>query len=89
MLYFKVAKEVREEYTDTMSKILFSYFKSYIGRISKLEFEASARRDDLLGAEEAGSKVNNNLIIKVIELKERKSFLGISTIRFLLHFPYS
>ena len=40
-----------------MSKILFSYFKSYIGRISKLEFEASARRDDLLGAEEPGSKV--------------------------------
>ena len=40
-----------------MSKILFSYFKSYIGRISKLQFEDSARRDDLLGAEESGSKV--------------------------------
>merc|ERR1719427_652935 len=52
----EVAKEVREEYTDTMSKILFSYFKSYIGRITKLQFEDSAKKDDLLGAEESGSK---------------------------------
>jgi len=52
----EVAKEVREEYTDTMSKIMFSYFKSYTGRLSKLEFEESASRDDLLGAEETSSK---------------------------------
>ena len=52
----EVAKEVREEYTDTMSKVMFSYFKSYTGRLSKLEAEASAGRDDLLGAEETSSK---------------------------------
>lgn len=52
----EVAKEIREEYTDTMSKIMFSYFKSYTGRLMKLQFEESANRDDLLGAEETSSK---------------------------------
>jgi len=52
----EVAKEVREEYTDTMSKIMFSYFKSYTGRLLKLQFEGSATRDDLLGAEESSTK---------------------------------
>ena len=51
-----VASEVREEYLDTMSKIMFSYFKSYSGRLSKLQFEESASRDDLLGAEESQTK---------------------------------
>jgi len=52
----EVAKEIRDEYTDTMSKILFSYFKSYIGRLAKLQYEESASRDDLLGAEETTTK---------------------------------
>ena len=48
----EVAKEVRDEYTETMSRILFSYFKSYTGRLARLQYEESATRDDLLGAEE-------------------------------------
>lgn len=52
----EVAREVRDEYVDTMSKIMFSYFKSYIGRLAKLQFETSAGREDLLGAEESQSK---------------------------------
>ena len=32
----EVASEIREEYIDTMSKIMFSYFKSYSGRLAKL-----------------------------------------------------
>ena len=51
-----VASEVREEYIDTLSKIMFSYFKSYSGRLSKLQYEESASRDDLLGAEETQAK---------------------------------
>ena len=51
-----VASEVREEYLDTMSKIMFSYFKSYSGRLSKLQYEESASRDDLLGSEESQTK---------------------------------
>lgn len=32
-----IAREVREEYVDTMSKILYSYFKMYTSRLMKLQ----------------------------------------------------
>ena len=32
-----VAKEVRDEYVDTMSKIYYSYFKGYSNRLVKLQ----------------------------------------------------
>ena len=51
-----VATEVRDEYVDTLSKIMFSYFKSYSGRLSKLQYDETATREDLLGAEESGAK---------------------------------
>ena len=35
---------------------MFSYFKSYSGRLGKLQFEESATREDLLGAEESQTK---------------------------------
>ena len=59
--------QVRDEYVDTMGKIMFSYFKSYTGRldrclgvvaslpfkmVTRLQYEESASREDLLGAEE-------------------------------------
>jgi len=52
----EVAREVRDEYVDTMGKIMFSYFKSYTGRLDRLQFEESASREDLLGAEETQAK---------------------------------
>ncbi|KAI2644525.1 hypothetical protein H4Q32_031086 [Labeo rohita] len=44
-----VAKEIRDEYVDTMSKIYFSYFKSYSGRLLKVQYEDVADKDDLMG----------------------------------------
>ncbi|KAF3834379.1 hypothetical protein F7725_025583 [Dissostichus mawsoni] len=35
-----VAKEIRDEYVDTMSKIYYSYFKSYSGRLLKVQTDA-------------------------------------------------
>ena len=35
-----VAKEIRDEYVDTMSKIYYSYFKSYMNRLLKLQVSA-------------------------------------------------
>ena len=32
-----VAKEIRDEYVDTMSKIYYSYFKAYLTRLTKLQ----------------------------------------------------
>ncbi|BFZ20252.1 hypothetical protein BsWGS_23291 [Bradybaena similaris] len=51
-----VAKEVRDEYVDTMSKIYYSYFKGYSSRLTKLQFEEAAARDDLMGVEDTAKK---------------------------------
>ncbi|KAJ8335270.1 hypothetical protein SKAU_G00409090 [Synaphobranchus kaupii] len=45
----QVAKEIRDEYVDTMSKIYYSYFKSYSGRLLKVQYEEVADKDDLMG----------------------------------------
>lgn len=37
----EIAREIRDEYVDTMGKILFSYFKSYTNRLMKLQVEKS------------------------------------------------
>ncbi|XP_061520368.1 vacuolar protein sorting-associated protein 52 homolog [Phycodurus eques] len=51
-----VAKEVRDDYVDTMSKIYFSYFKSYSGRLLKVQYEEVADKDDLMGVEDTAKK---------------------------------
>lgn len=51
-----VAQEICNEYIDTMSRIYFSYFKSYSGRIMKLQFEEGATKDDLMGIEDTASR---------------------------------
>ncbi|GCC40040.1 hypothetical protein chiPu_0024219, partial [Chiloscyllium punctatum] len=51
-----VAKEIRDEYVDTMSKIYFSYFKSYSSRLMKVQYEEVADKDDLMGVEDTAKK---------------------------------
>uniref|UniRef100_A0A670ZSA7 Vacuolar protein sorting-associated protein 52 homolog n=1 Tax=Pseudonaja textilis TaxID=8673 RepID=A0A670ZSA7_PSETE len=51
-----IAKEVRDDYVDTMSKIYLSYFKSYTNRLMKLQYEEVAEKDDLMGVEDTGKK---------------------------------
>lgn len=51
-----VAKEVKEVYVDTMSKVLFSYFKSYSGRLLKLQYEEPAGAEDLMGADDGSNQ---------------------------------
>ncbi|CAH1787667.1 unnamed protein product [Owenia fusiformis] len=51
-----VAREIRDEYVDTMSKIYYSYFKSYTSRLMKLQFEELADKDDLMGVEDTAKR---------------------------------
>ncbi|KAL4219562.1 Vacuolar protein sorting-associated protein 52 [Mactra antiquata] len=51
-----VAKEVRDEYMDTMSKVYFSYYKGYLSRLMKLQFEEVAGKDDLMAVDETAKK---------------------------------
>ncbi|CAF0734135.1 unnamed protein product [Brachionus calyciflorus] len=47
-----VARECRDEYVNTMSKVYFSYFKEYSSKLNKLQLEEVAEKDDLLGADD-------------------------------------
>ncbi|XP_077180625.1 vacuolar protein sorting-associated protein 52 homolog [Paroedura picta] len=51
-----VAKEVRDEYLETMSKIYLSYFKSYTSRLMKVQYEEVAEKEDLMGVEDTAKK---------------------------------
>ncbi|XP_029441038.1 vacuolar protein sorting-associated protein 52 homolog [Rhinatrema bivittatum] len=51
-----VAKEIRDEYVDTMSKIYLSYFKSYTSRLMKVQYKEVAEKDDLMGVEDTAKK---------------------------------
>ncbi|XP_050670065.1 vacuolar protein sorting-associated protein 52 homolog [Leptidea sinapis] len=47
-----VAQEVCNEYIDTLSKVYYSYFKSYASRLDKLKYEEVPTKDDLMGIED-------------------------------------
>ena len=42
-----IAREVRDEYVETMSKIYYSYFKSYTSRLMKLQVSVLGNHYDL------------------------------------------
>ncbi|EGW13314.1 Vacuolar protein sorting-associated protein 52-like [Cricetulus griseus] len=50
------AKEIRDEYVETLSKIYLSYFRSYLGRLMKVQYEEVAEKDDLMGVEDTAKK---------------------------------
>lgn len=49
-----IAREIQTEYIETMSKVYYSYFKDYVGKLSKLVFDELPDRDDLMGCEDSG-----------------------------------
>ncbi|XP_027766004.1 vacuolar protein sorting-associated protein 52 homolog, partial [Empidonax traillii] len=51
-----VAQELRDQYVETASRIHFSYFKSYTGRLMKIQYEEVAEKDDLMGVEDTAKK---------------------------------
>jgi len=51
-----VAKEIKDYYVDTMSKVLFSYFKSYSGRLAKLQYDEPTGENDLMGVDDTQPK---------------------------------
>ncbi len=47
-----VARECRDEYINTLSKVYYSYFKEYSAKLAKLQLDEVADKDDLLGSED-------------------------------------
>ncbi|CAG9835071.1 unnamed protein product [Diabrotica balteata] len=59
-----IAEEIANEYIDTMSKIYYSYFKSYEARIMKLQYEENITIDDLMGIEDTATRGMFNKSLK-------------------------
>lgn len=59
-----IAEEITNEYVDTMSKIYYSYFKSYEARIMKLQYEEVTTKDDLMGIEDTATRSMFNKSLK-------------------------
>ncbi|XP_073242432.1 vacuolar protein sorting-associated protein 52 homolog [Porites lutea] len=72
----QVAREIRDEYIDTMSKIYFSYFKTYISKLLKLQFEESADRDDLMGVDDNAKR---GIFSAKIALKNRSTIFTLGS----------
>ena len=73
-----VAQEVRSEYVDTMSKIYYSYFKSYSSRLAKLRYEEAATKDDLMGIVDMGASRGSGLFYKT-PLKHKSTVFTIGS----------
>jgi hypothetical protein len=73
----EVAREIQTEYLDTMSKVYFSYFKEYLHRLSKLQYEEVPDKDDLMGSEDTGSKSRTSLFAGKHSLKNRSTVFTI------------
>uniref|UniRef100_A0A914CG91 Vacuolar protein sorting-associated protein 52 homolog n=1 Tax=Acrobeloides nanus TaxID=290746 RepID=A0A914CG91_9BILA len=83
----QVAREIKDEYVDTVSKMFFSYFKTYVSRLFKLQMSDSAGKDDLLGAEDSvkptsfssvfSSKPSTRSRATVFSLGKRQNLLSV------------
>ena len=52
----QVAKDIKDEYVDTTSKIYYSYFKGYVSRLVKLQLDDAADKDDLMGVDDSAKR---------------------------------
>ncbi|KAG9510079.1 Vacuolar protein sorting-associated protein 52-like protein [Fragariocoptes setiger] len=70
------AREIQAEYVDTMSKVYFSYFKEYLARISKLDYDDKPDEHDLMGGDDQSSRPKSNLTLfqsKPTSIKNRST----------------
>ncbi|XP_063702830.1 vacuolar protein sorting-associated protein 52 homolog [Culicoides brevitarsis] len=72
----QVAQEITFEYVETMSKIYYSYFKSYSNRLTTLRFEEAVCKDDLMGVEDTAAR---GLFSKQSNMKNRSTIFTIGS----------
>ena len=73
----EVAREIQTEYLETMSKVYYSYFKEYINRLAKLQFEDVPDKDDLMASEDTAGKSRSSLFASKHSLKNRSTVFTI------------
>jgi len=75
------AREVQNEYIETMSKVYHSYFREYIHRLCKLEYDERPDENDLMASDDTHNRSRTNIIfnMKPASLKNRSTVFTIGT----------
>lgn len=75
------AREVQSEYIETMSKVYHSYFKEYIHRLCKLEYDEKPDENDLMASDDQHNRSRTNIIFntKPSSLKNRSTVFTMGT----------
>ncbi|UXI19099.1 hypothetical protein NH340_JMT05042 [Sarcoptes scabiei] len=74
----EIAREIQNEYIDTMTKIYFSYFKEFISKYMKLMYEDLPDKDDLMGNDDSVVKVSKSVFnIKSPSMKHRSNVFSL------------
>lgn len=75
------AREVQSEYVDTLSRVYHSYFKEYIHRLCKLEYDERPDENDLMGSDDLHHRTKSNIIFnsKPTSLKNKSTVFTIGT----------
>lgn len=75
------AREVQTEYIETMSKVYHSYFKEYIHRLCKLEYDEKPDEHDLMASDDQYNRSRANIIFnsKPSSLKNRSTVFTMGT----------
>ena len=63
-----ILKSLADEYLDTVSKVYYSYFRSYLQRLMKLKFAETATKHDMIG------HVDTPMLSKFSSLSITKAF---------------
>lgn len=71
------AREIQSEYIETMSKVYYSYFKEYIHRLGKLEYDERPDENDLMAADEHHARRTNIFNTKPTSLKNKSTVFTI------------
>lgn len=75
------AREVQTEYIETMSKVYHSYFKEYIHRLCKFEYDDKPDENDLMASDDQYHRSKTNIIFntKPSSLKNRSTVFTMGT----------
>lgn len=75
----ETSKEILSEYTDTMMKVYFSYFKEYLTRLSKLKYDEQPDREDTMASHDDNTKRAVSLFSSKPVLKNRSSIFSLGS----------
>lgn len=73
------AREVQAEYVDTMGKVYYNYFKGYLYRLSKLEFDDKPDENDLMASDDYNRNRTNLFIARPTSLKSKSTVFTLGT----------